>query len=259
MIKMTAKNHLYSFERYWFPAKDDAISSGSDIVKYMRFKQPMNCFAASGICYVDSTLITDLNNDEQLIFNQFSKTHKTQIKKSLKDGSIKIDFFTARELKESAGIIDDFEETFRIYCEKSQKEGLKRVFSRKNIDQYIQYCCIMVSRAEFQNGKAYHLYVWDQEDCLLVYTVSDHLKEEVSSILAGMANRLLHYKDILWFKEKGLLYYDWGNVTDFNNPNGIDRFKMAFGGRHMKVYSYLIGNTLKGKILVQIKKYAGGK
>ncbi|WP_242886157.1 hypothetical protein [Faecalibacterium sp. BCRC 81149] len=37
-------------------------------------------------------------------------------------------------------------------------------------------------------------------------------------------------------KEMGVKEYDWGGIASCDEPNGIDRFKMPFGGRYNEDY-----------------------
>ena len=61
------------------------------------------------------------------------------------------------------------------------------------------------------------------------------------------ANKLLHYYDINYFKEKGLKFYDFGGWDDL--PGLLD-FKKSFGGYPIDVhnffsYSYAVKEVLK--------------
>lgn len=254
MKKTIDKSHFYSFERVWFPDLKDISDSACDITKYMRFKQQAGSFKHS-IEYVDCTLITDLRSSPEEMYKQYPYELRREIKRAASEDGVNIFFYTHTDLENDPGIIREFTKMYLQYCDLIQNEELKKTYRDNSIDLYIQNKCILVSKAEFTNGKAYHVYVWDDEDCLFIYSVSDHKGKDVDSKLAGRANRLLHYRDLLWFKEHGVIHYDWGNVTSFDEPNGIDKFKMSFGGRKVKVYSYLVGNTARGKALVSLKKH----
>ena len=56
------------------------------------------------------------------------------------------------------------------------------------------------------------------------------------------------------FRKKGLIRYDWGGISDFDNPNGIDEFKLKFGGEKITYYNIFAGNTLLGKLAVTAMK-----
>ena len=72
--------------------------------------------------------------------------------------------------------------------------------------------------------------------------------------MIGRANKRLHWEYIKYFKQKGLLRYDWGGISDFENPNGIDEFKLKFGGEKITYYNIFAGNTVLGKAAVLAMK-----
>ena len=256
MIRIPDISHFYSFERIMFPCLKDINNSKTDVIRYMRFKERIGLFSGE-IEDVDSTLITNLHLTNEQIFQKFSQTVRYEIKRSLAD-DIRIYFYICKDLEDNLSIVEDFKNTFMSYCDICDNQLLKKVYSDQNIRSYIDNECVLISKAEFHNGKVYHLYVFDENDALLIYSASDYRKNEIDKSLAGRANKLLHYKDMLYLKEKGLSNYDWGNVASFELPNGIDKFKMSFGGTRMKVYSYFVGNSLLGKFLVFSKKILKG-
>lgn len=253
VIKDTRKS--YDSEKVLFPPQDYTHRSKSDITKYLRMKQPPKD-PKKGICYPNNTLFTDLGGKEEEILAHFSRTTRQQIRKCIREGCPQIDivFYTLEELLNDGSILADFRQTYMSYCERGNNPKLKRYFSDLSIRQYLDHRCILLSKAQFPNGKVYHLYLWDKEDSLFEYSASDHLNDDVVGILAGMANKLLVYRDMLWLKAQGVTNFDWGGIFSFDSPNGIDRFKMLFGGRQAVVYNYFTGNTIKGKILVRLKK-----
>ncbi len=87
---------------------------------------------------------------------------------------------------------------------------------------------------------ASHIYVHDKERALLAH--SFHNLNFTDNKLRGYANKLLHWRDILYFKERGLEGYNWGGV----NPalKGISDLKSRFGGEGMEHYSYIKANPL---------------
>ena len=132
------------------------------------------------------------------------------------------------------------------------------VFDENLIKKYINNNCFLISVAEFEKGKVYHAYFFSDSSTCLWYSASDFRNQEVDRNLAARANKRLHFEDMKHFKDIGIKLYDWGNVTTQNNanPNGIDKFKASFGGTYTEKYSYTVGNTLLGKILLTGKKLA---
>lgn len=80
-----------------------------------------------------------------------------------------------------------------------------------------------------------HAYYLDKkENRVMLATSASMFRENESSEyrnLIGRANRMLHYKDILAFKELGYKVYDYGGIGDYNDElKAIAEFKLGFGG-----------------------------
>jgi lipid II:glycine glycyltransferase (peptidoglycan interpeptide bridge formation enzyme) len=78
--------------------------------------------------------------------------------------------------------------------------------------------------------------------------------------MIGRANRLLHWEDILYFKDQGYEIYDLGGVTlNQSNKEGqaIARFKECFGGSLVKEYKSWIPVSFKGWVLFGFKVLTG--
>jgi lipid II:glycine glycyltransferase (peptidoglycan interpeptide bridge formation enzyme) len=78
--------------------------------------------------------------------------------------------------------------------------------------------------------------------------------------LIGRANRLLHWDDILFFKNKKYLIYDVGGIsidTTDKEKQAINKFKSCFGGDMVKEYKSFIPLSIKGWIYLILKKTAG--
>lgn len=71
--------------------------------------------------------------------------------------------------------------------------------------------------------------------------------------LIGRANRMLHYKDILAFKELGYEVYDYGGIGDDNDElRAIAAFKLGFGG-DVRTYDASFTLHLKEQRLIDEK------
>ena len=68
------------------------------------------------------------------------------------------------------------------------------------------------------------------------------------------ANKRLHWEDMKLFKERGVSLYDWGGISDPDHPNGIDAFKMKFGGKPLTYYNVLKGITVLGRLGIRVMK-----
>lgn len=52
----------------------------------------------------------------------------------------------------------------------------------------------------------------------------------------------------LLLKEMGVKEYDWGGIASCDESNGIDRFKMSFGGRYNEDYNLYAACSLRAKV-----------
>ena len=102
---------------------------------------------------------------------------------------------------------------------------------------------------------AYHVYVGDEKTTRLLYSCSTFREDDSKKALIGRANKFLHWEDIKYFKNNKYEKYDLGGISSFDNPNGIDKFKMNFNGEKITYYNIITGNDLLGKILCFLIKF----
>lgn len=55
----------------------------------------------------------------------------------------------------------------------------------------------------------------------------------------------------------GIQKYDWGGISSLTEPNGIDVFKMKFGGDLTTYYNVITGQTPLGKLAMLVLKKKG--
>lgn len=75
-----------------------------------------------------------------------------------------------------------------------------------------------------------------------------HLRGWVSAF-AFRAHQLLEWETMRCCCQKGITSYDFGGIESFDNPNGIDKFKMTFAkeGERVTYDNFLLGSSLLGK------------
>lgn len=248
MFRGFEKKRFYTLERIWFSNKED---STADVVRYLRAKSPLK--GAFVDCSSVETVITDLNYSNEEILSKSTKTVKYEVTKCEKE-SVNISYYTASDLKKNKSLVDEFE---TAYMDFANELGLKVVinsYKRTKIDNYIDNESIMLSKAEKDGVTVFHVYSCGGQECCLNYSVSNFRKDNSKRNLAGRMNKLLHFKDMDWFRDHGYVLYDWGNISSSINPNGIDKFKMSFGGEVVTLYNSFVGKSLLGKLLVLLYK-----
>lgn len=74
--------------------------------------------------------------------------------------------------------------------------------------------------------------------------------------LVGRANRWLHWRDLLFFKQAGLQCYDWGGVfadESTSEREGINRFKTMFGGQPFVCYDCTVPVSVRGRLWLALR------
>ncbi len=75
--------------------------------------------------------------------------------------------------------------------------------------------------------------------------------------LVGRANRLHHFKDMLFFKGNACNLYDFGGWyagTEDQERLMINRFKEEFGGQKVLQYNAVLNRTWRAKLLKSIRR-----
>ncbi|TJX13643.1 hypothetical protein E9840_08585 [Tissierella creatinini] len=250
MIKISRKIFFLRLEQIWF---QNNISSTHDVIRYMRVPNKIendSRYIANNASY---TVITQLNKSEEELLKDMKKNVRYEIKKCINE-DVSISFYNSEDISENPSILKEFENAYMTFASGNKK--LTKAFSKRKIDSYCDNNCITLSSATFPGGKVFHVYVNDENNTVLIYSASNFREENVDRNLAGRVNKLLHYKDMIYFKGLGLTTYDWGNISSPYEPNGIDVFKMSFGGEVCKVYNIYLGNSLIGNAtILLLKKY----
>ena len=178
---------------------------------------------------VKHTKIIDLLLDEDEIFLNFKKNTRNEIRRAKTYGF----------LIESINSLGDFSSFYN----KNKKNKLNQEYFEKSYS--INENIIITSINYNTHVLVMHSYLIDIQKgrARLMHSVTN---EEIDDIkinkkIIGFANRYLHYKDILFFKEKNFVKYDLGGYAHETNNiklEGINKFKDSFGGEMIAEYNY---------------------
>ncbi len=193
------------------------------------------------------TCMNDITQTEEDMLASVNKAVRYQFRRSEKD-NIEIRFYTKDDIRKSPELIATFAD---IYARMYQSKGSDTKLNITAVKKYLEADAILFS-AVWHEGEmiVFHSYICDAMDARLLHSASCFREESADQSMIGRANKRLHWEDMLYFKKKGLLRYDCGGISDFENPNGIDAFKLKFGGEKITYYNILAGNTLLGKLAV---------
>ena len=182
----------------------------------------------SGIPKTWHTLELNLEQDIELIFSNFSKQIRQQVKIAENEGTC---CYFHTEVEKFADFFNEFAVKKDTYTTSKEK-----IFELKS--------AVKLSFAE-NNGQilAAHSYLVDEEAGIVVqlHSATKRLDENFDRNLIGRTNKYLTVKDILYFKELGFKIFDFGGYakdTEDESLKGINNYKLLFGGKAATYYNY---------------------
>ena len=224
MVEAINRLAVFKYRRIWF-AEEVPRLSVFDFVSLRQANEKLEkeLNPKDWIISEFSTLHTDLKEDEDSLFAKIAKNTKYKINRAIKEG-----------VKTETTDLCEFLPFFNTFAPTKHLKPL----SFRNLQAY--HSPIVFTKAtRDEDVFAMHAYIIDDVQTqpsrarLLYSATVDRTKSDLDLNLIGRANRLLHWQDMLLFKQRGICIYDWGGICgDENNPDtaGIDAFKMAYGG-----------------------------
>lgn len=244
MLKCAYRSHLgFVIGEIWFAKKRQPIDEMKvDVVHYYQTEEPV----APG-CSVFKTLISDLTKSHETMFQRFDKHCRYKIKKSERE-DIDIQIYDWEFLKKQPQVLAGF---VSFYNRFAKSKGLDCINHTKCLQAYIDSGAFTLTVAlKGETPLVYHAYIHNDDCARILYTASLFREtadsNEKSAI--GRANRLLHWRDMLYFKQRGFTRYDWGGIGETEEYKGIDDFKRSFGGTRELVYNARFACSMKGRL-----------
>ena len=243
MLSLHKKNHGINFYTVWF-ATEPFRKSG--IVAYYEYagEKP-------GAVYSEfETLITDLSETEEEIKQHFSKSCKYKVNRAIREDVkwtiLDSNSITDEELEDFGNFFSSFRESKGTSL--SDKEKLLR-----ELRAYREADALTLSAAMVNGEKAvYHTHIADDTTARLLHSASLYRlqtdEDGNTKNLIGMANRLLHFEEMKYFKEIGKTRYDWGGAGHTEDVIHITEFKESFGGTPAVYYSFEQVNGFMAKL-----------
>lgn len=208
----------------------------------------------NNIYYINLTAITNLSNSEDELWSVIGKTCRYEIRRAIKE-NIHVKNYSSKELRNREDILDELENCYnQMYAAK----GINQSFNRKLVVEYIKAGIFDISVAEMENQNlVFHSYILgnQEEKVRLLYSCSLFRADGQDRNLIGRANKYLHWEDLRYYKRNGYAEYDWGGISSYDTPNGIDKFKLEFGGGSEKNCRIIAGMSLRGRIVLKILKW----
>ena len=242
MIRISGRGAVYG--ELWF---DEELPGGSgvDIVQYHQREAPVPDARATSFL----SLITDLSVGQDAIMEQFGKDCRYKIRRAEAKDGLSLEFSTDPEDK-----LEEFRAFFDEFAKQKSLEPANQ--------QWLVAACKssqLALASASQNGEAlvWHAHVMSGNTARLQYSGSSFRNRDNDyRALVSRANRWLHWREMLRFRELGMQRYDWGGLfEDESVPGhaGVNNFKKDFGGRPERTYDCTVPVTLKGRIYLPLQ------
>jgi hypothetical protein len=191
------------------------------------------------------TLHVDLTRDEDALFAELRNNTRNEVRRAEHKDGIVATFSQApsrQELIAFGGFYDSF----------ADAKNLPRCNMAK-IVAHADHGTLWLTSAANPDGDVvcYHAYIVDSPRCRLLYSAS-HFRasaDPASRGLIGRANRYLHWRDIVLFKQHRFFVYDFGGLSaneDDPSLKNINDFKRGFGGKEVVEFNWLAPRTALG-------------
>lgn len=238
MVTIKKKKSIFSLTENWFEYK----FKFSDLflpVCYRGLRDDSSRQLYFGIKKHTKTVVLPLDKSMEDIHANFSKTLKAHIKKATAQG---IHCYINNDIKAFQEFYNPFAKIKNLFIMDSSRS---HEFA---IDEWKSSYAVVNEQI-----LAAHSYLEDKESGIvrLMESGSMRLNDQYDPMQISHANKLLHYHDIQYFKERGLSYYDFGGWDDLP---GLLQFKESFGAYPINVFNYYTYTYSLKEKLKEIRK-----
>lgn len=240
------KNYsMYDVLQIWYPQNihDDIYEQYKMIMTFIEYrgywKRPVQSLECNLLCTIDE------------ILSQMRKNTRYEIRRALNRDKL----HTVIIAEPSKDDVAEYIEYYNKFAASKKMHPIdeQRVRALTGKNMYAITKCF----DDEDNILVEHAYYLDKKGKRTMLATSASLFRENENPeyrnLIGRANRMLHYKDLLAFKELGYEVYDYGGIGDYNDElKAIAEFKLGFGG-DVKTYDASFVLHLKKQRLIDEK------
>ena len=260
MVSIKKNQRFFSLTEHWFQYKFKCTDLFL-LVCYRGLRDAGN-LKFWGIKKLTKTVVLPLDEPIEIIHANFSTSNKRSIKKSQARGVV---CFFNNDRKE-------FIDFYNVFAKEKKLQPLDKSRAGEYEGEFWK-CSYAVLNGEILVA---HSYIEDVDSGIVrsMESGSMRLHNDYNPRDIADANKLLHYYDIHYFKERGLKFYDFGGWDDL--PGLLD-FKKSFGGYPIEVHNFFsytyafkevlkksvvrfkpsIATAFKNKIILSINSFLG--
>lgn len=227
-------------EHIWF-ADGEPIEKALDQGKAdIAFLHGMNTLPECDYLLINrqNTLIKDLSGGEEEAWSAFGKHLKSYIKRSVREGTQARLYADFSDKAETEAL---FKKTAALYEKMFADKGMKNSFNYELAGKYAQGGNLLIAVACVEQREVGFLAVLhDEKTARLWLSAFDFRNPDLDSQVLSRANQNLLWQSMKKCLDCGITVYDLGGITSFDEPNGIDKFKMQFEKENKVTYNNLL-------------------
>jgi len=245
MIKIENSVHGVPTIIVWYADKE---ISDKGIITYREALKPI------GDAVVFDTLISNLEEEDEIIKSHFTKGCKYKVNRAYRE-NVTISMCDSQTISDED--ITGFVTFFKNFWESKDVAFSEEEALIQEMKGYRNAGALALTKASIDDELAvYHTYIVGDDVARLYQSASLYRltndDEGSKKNVIGMANRMLHYEDMLYFKRMGIKQYDWGGAGKTEDVASITAFKESFGGEPRQYYDCRQVNGIKAKLVVAI-------
>jgi hypothetical protein len=219
-----------------------------DICAGLCLNQPISGWLA----YPRSTRIIELSEPTELLFKACSKNNRYEIERARQSDQVETEFLATPDPHRVAEFCD-------YYDAFAASKSLPPV-RRSQVEAMASAGRLVISAAVGEEGDvlATHAYFFEQQRARLTHSAS-LFRLQLDSAQRnriGRSNRLLHWDDIVRFRELGSSAYDMGGWYTGNRNDAllrINSFKKGFGGSVVHEWDAFRGGSIRGRLYLRAR------
>lgn len=193
------------------------------------------------------SLIKFLYADEAVVYQTFGKHLRKFIQRSISEGTT-IRILIGAEITDQA-----LDTCLHHYNKMKEDKGVPGTFNTVLAKCYVAEGNLMISQACIGDTVVgFKASIVDDRHLRGWVSAFAFREEEFDAQVVSRAHQLLEWETMRWCCQNGINSYDFGGITSFDEPNGIDKFKMTFAkeGEQVTYDNYLVGVSPIGKAAV---------
>jgi len=195
-----------------------------------------------------NSLIKDLKCNEDDLFLSLGKHIRSYIKRAEREG-ITVEIIDSKEIVQNPIILNVCQQ---LYEKMFHDKGYPQQFNLSLAKEYATENILIIGFAKYRGRIiGFDAIIHDAQNARLWLAAFDFRGDNINSQIFSRGHQLLDWKLIVYCHRIGISLFDFGGISSFDKPNGIDQFKMQFEKNNKVAYSnFLIPCSMKGKMLL---------